>query len=71
MDAHRLTNGIDTHTPGPWTIGHDEGLLPGRVAIHSDEHGDLAQVVWQMEDDKTLGQNSPTPLANARTLQQG
>jgi len=52
------------HTPGPWTIHHYEWLPKGHVSIDALFHGELALVVWKMEDDE----QSPECEANARLI---
>lgn len=56
------------HTPGPWFVEHHEWLQKGHCAISSKDHGELAQVVWCMEDDECIGRNSPEKEANARLI---
>lgn len=54
-----------THKAGPWTLGEpDKGFVP----VNSPEHGALATVVWQMEEDAMLGRGSPRCEANARLI---
>lgn len=54
------------HTPGPWSLD----LVPlvetlyNHVAIDSEYHGALAQVVWKMDDDT----QSPECEANAHLI---
>lgn len=52
------------HTPGPWRLEHLSWLPTGHVAISADKHGELAHVVWKMEDDDT----SPQCEANAHLV---
>ena len=52
------------HTPGPWKIGHHEGLPANHVAIDAPLHGELALVVWKFESEK----RTPRCEANARLI---
>lgn len=59
------------HTPGPWKLG-DIDITPfGRGFVRSidaDTHGELATVVWQMEDDLDDNQPSTECEANANLI---
>lgn len=59
-----------THTPGPWSLDlkNIDMDLSGHVSVDAPNHGALAQVVWLMADDKSLGRNSPMCEANARLI---
>ena len=56
------------HTPGPWFIEHLDWAQKGHVFISAKDHGELAQVVWLMENDEIMGRNSPEKEANARLI---
>jgi hypothetical protein len=66
----------DSHIPGPWIIDRlCSPDLPGHICISTgdgisrkDHHIAFAQVVWQMEDDKERGTNSPMCEATARLI---
>jgi hypothetical protein len=59
------------HTPGPWKLGtlditpFGTGLSMG---IDAEGHGELAMVVWQMEDDQIEGKQSLQCEANAKLI---
>ena len=60
---------MNKHTPGPWSLGPLELVGDGLHApIHAPSHGELATVVWQMEDDKFDGKPSLACEANARLI---
>lgn len=52
------------YTPGPWRITHDDVFADGYVAISSDLHTNLAEVVWRLNHEK----RSPECEANARLI---
>lgn len=57
---------MNKHAPGPWSLGEPEGVGTGLfVPVHSPEHGELATVVWCMEDDNFDDAPSPICQANA------
>lgn len=56
------------HTKGPWRISTLNCPEEGYVSIDGVGHTALALVVWQMDDDKHLGINSPTCEANAHLI---
>lgn len=53
------------HTKGPWSIGDRDGDY---IMIDAPNHSGLASVVWQMEDDRLCGDNSPEKESNARLI---
>ena len=56
-------------TPGSWELGVPEIQGNGlHVPIHAESHGELAMVVWQMEDDRHDGTPSVECEANARLI---
>ena len=60
---------MNKHTPGPWSIGEPEGVGTGLfVPVHAPSHGELATVVWCMEDDNLDDAPSPTCQANANLI---
>ncbi len=63
MAAHKFT-------PGPWFLDFEveECLQTGHVGISAASHGLIAQVVWQMEDDRDAGRNSPQQQATAHLI---
>jgi len=61
------------HAQEPWYLEPFEGdyiepLLPHHRAISSIDHGELALVVWQMDDDVLCGEKSPECEANAHRI---
>lgn len=43
---------MSKHAPGPWSLGSPEVAGKGLfVPVHAELHGELATVVWRMEDD--------------------
>jgi hypothetical protein len=48
-------------TPGPWSIDPDGLEMPSKASIDAPSHGELALVVWKMDDDE----RSPEKEANA------
>ena len=58
---------LDRAEPGPWRLGD---LDKGRVGIDALHHGDMANAVWQMDDDAIRGRISPSCEANAKLLAQ-
>lgn len=60
---------MNKHTPGPWVVGAPERVGTGLHApIHADKHGELAMVVWQMEDARIEGVRSIDCEANAHLI---
>lgn len=60
---------MSKHALGPWSLGEPEGVGAGLfVPVHSPEHGELATVVWCMEDDNFDEVPSPSCEANARLI---
>ena len=55
-------------TKGPWTIESDDLERECYRSISGKGHGALADVVWQMEDDKNTGHRSPKCEANAHLI---
>lgn len=59
------------YTPGPWKLGtiditpFSTGLS---IGIDAESHGELALVVWQMEEDKDDGKRSLQCEANAKLI---
>ena len=59
------------HTPGPWKLGALDITPFGTgfsMGIDAESHGELALVVWQMEEDKVDGKPSPQCEANAKLI---
>jgi len=62
---------ITQHTPGPWKLGALDITPFGTgfsMGIDAESHGELATVVWQMEDDKIDDKPSRECEANARLI---
>ena len=60
---------MSKHTPGPWSLGAPEVVGKGLfVPIHAEHHGELATVVWRMEDDHFDNLPSPSCEANAHLI---
>lgn len=60
---------MNKHTPGPWSLGEPEGVGTGLfVPVHAPSHGELATVVWCMEDDNFDNAPSPSCQANANLI---
>ena len=55
------------HTPGPWWLGVSEHGRHFR-AVDAKGHGELATVVWLMDDDDLYCAPSPECEANARLI---
>ncbi len=60
---------MNKHTPGPWSLGEPERVGEGLHApIHAQKHGELAMVVWQMEDARIERVRSIDCEANAHLI---
>lgn len=65
---------MSAHTPGPWNVGAiANDLMAGKPGgrfhgIDSENHGALAVVVTQMEDDYPPGSSCERLMANARLI---
>lgn len=60
---------MNKHTPGPWSLGEPESVGTGLfVSVHAPSHGELATVVWRMENDNFDEVPSPSCEANARLI---
>ncbi|MEE4662743.1 hypothetical protein V2L09_02270 [Pseudomonas alliivorans] len=60
---------MNKHTPGPWSLGEPERVGEGLHApIHAQKHGELAMVVWQMEDARIDRVRSIDCEANAHLI---
>ena len=55
-------------TKGPWCIDGDDFDRECYRTISGKGHGALADVVWQMEDDKNTGDRSLSCEANAHLI---
>lgn len=53
--------GMPKFTPGPWSIDPEGLEMPRSASIDAPTHGELALVVWKMDDDE----RSPENEANA------
>ena len=59
------------YTKGPWRLGALDVTPFGTgfsMGIDAESHGELATVVWQIEDDKIDGKPSLECEANARLI---
>lgn len=59
------------HTPGPWKLGALDITPFGTgfsIGIDAESHGELALVVWQMEEDKIDDRPSLECEANAKLI---
>lgn len=60
---------MNKHAPGPWSLGEPEAVGKGLfVPVHAELHGELATVVWRMEEDNTDNVPSQGCEANARLI---
>ena len=60
---------MNKHAPGPWSLGEPEAVGNGLfVPVHAELHGELATVVWRMEDDHTDEIPSLGCEANAKLI---
>lgn len=60
---------MSKHVPGPWSLGAPEVVGKGLfVPVHAEHHGELATVVWRMEDDHFDNLPSSSCEANAHVI---